>query len=285
MMISGRYQPANYLREIPPFIKYRRIESIANTKSLDGLIGDDFMIFEKGDGGNCQVRSWNFRVLVGTRSGYLFNKKSAKFPWFRKLLNWSYSNYQQLYKIPERFVIFGEWLGNHTIKYSREFVDNFFLIDILDLDTKRFIDYKISCDILCSLGIDCIKKFPILYKGRINSELVEGLLFEDSSFYKGPKEGLIIKDYFSRHQEFWKIYHPDFSEKSFVEGQIDFLTPARFRKNYFRLREEEGEKEIDIEKLVSAVYQNIKKEEGIQIEKDIIKKRLCRYLTEKRLVL
>ena len=91
--------------------------------------------------------------------------------------------------------------------------------------------------------------------------MIQKLLFEEKSdYYDGVKEGLVIKDYDSDPQKFWKILHPDFDEKKKIAfGESHRDNPGRecsFR-NYDNLEENlpnENRKDFDYDYLTKTRF-------------------------------
>ena len=126
----------------PEFVKYPRIKALGSSSQPIPLdLKTIVSVFEKIDGGNCQIRNRNWQLLPGCKANYLTNMNKENFEWFEKLLKWTYSN-NSLYNLPEDIVVFGEWTGNHTIRYGPAFSDRFAMIDVLDLNSKRFVEYS-----------------------------------------------------------------------------------------------------------------------------------------------
>ena len=111
-----------------PFVKYGSIPEIGSFRELKISPENHHYIFEKIDGGNCQVRKINGRLYAGSKSNFLTGPVIEKSEWFGKLLGWMYPN-SSLFSLPENVILFGEWSGNHTIDYRKN-NDKFFLIDV-----------------------------------------------------------------------------------------------------------------------------------------------------------
>lgn len=266
------------------FVKYDSIASIISPSTLEGFLGTDFEVYEKIDGGNCQIRRFEYEIVPATRSNFLKGPVIHKTEWFGKFVKWTFSNYGELINIPEDKIVFGEWSGNHTISYLPENTDQFFLIDVLDLNNQRFMRYDEGREMLEDIGIECVRYLDPLYKGAINERIVKRLLDKPSSLYFGNKEGLVIKDYTADPQLFLKVYHEDFSEKRLLRnGKIDYLTISRFIKNLHRLLEQEGRKEVSFDELVEETAHNITREENVDLDLKKVKKRLKDY-TERGLL-
>lgn len=265
------------------FIKYGRISALDRLEEVGSLRERDVEIFEKADGGNCQVRRAGWQLMAGSKANFLTGKRKIEArPWFSHLVGWMHSNHS-LYNLPEDLVVFGEWMGNHTISYPPAFVDRFFVIDVLDIGTRRFLEYIEGRRKLQSLGVEGVSFFNMLFSGRVDQRTVRRLLEEKSDFYDGPKEGLVIKDYRSDPQIFFKVYHPEFAETIVgADGKCDYLTPARYRKCVYVCLER-GRREIAHEDIVEEVRTNVRQERGVRIDSRRIRERLNQYIGEGKL--
>ncbi len=284
-----------HLKTLPPFVKYDRICEIDELNFGRRLPRGDLMVFEKIDGGNCQVRCDECQLLPGSRSSYLKGARVDNREWFQRFTRWTYSN-GSLYALPPHLVMFGEWSGNHTLTYSEEYTDKFFLTDLLDLETRRFNDYEQAVDILKSLGVEQVLPLPILARGKnLSFQKIDDILKQPSDFRDGPREGLVIKNYGSTPQMFLKTYHPDFSEsRRLKDGTMDYLTPIRFRKAILRLVDEDQglrSNGLSQDSVLAEVASDVLGESGVSYSQEAIARRwtavlktgklndLTRYLT------
>lgn len=215
--------------KLPEFVKYGKIEEV-NFRDLGSILRDkELEVFEKLDGGNCQIRKINGQLYAGSKANYLKGSVVSRREWFSRLVNWMHSNVD-LYNLPEDTIIFGEWGGHHTISYDPEFVDDFHVIDVYDMSSKKFWEYKEGISLLRDYSIHSPKEFQVLKEGKLRKRDLVSLLRQPSFYYDGLKEGLVLKDY--ENQEFFKLLRPEFSEKrDKAFGQVDYLTEARFIKN------------------------------------------------------
>jgi hypothetical protein len=255
---------------VPDFVKYKKLTALAGSEDLVRFDGNNFEVYEKIDGGNCQVRKVDdWRLLGGSRANFLTGKHVInRVPWFGKFLKWMYSN-PTLCNLPSDKIVFGEWLGNHTIRYLLENTDKFFVIDVLDINSGKFMPYANARKFVEDLGIKDVQFLRLLTRGELRRAKIENLLLnQESDYYPGIREGLVIKDYYSDEQLIMKLHHPMFAElKRLSDGTLDYLTPGRFRKNYFRLRDEiDGP--IQIEKLAGAIVLDIEREGGPKLGLD-----------------
>jgi len=271
------------------FVKYESICSILPADDLKKFEASEVEIFEKIDGGNCQVRkvatgTGGFTIFGGSRANFLKGAVVQRREWFQEMTKWMYNN-GSLYNLPENLVMFGEFAGNHTITYSPDFNNKFFLIDFLDLKIGRFMPYEEARRTVSQIGIEGVLTLDILFKGKITDKEVKKILRKPSDYYPGHKEGVVIKDYFSTPQVFSKVLHNEFAEKRIKKGgEIDYLTPARYKKAILRwLDEDENISNINELSLVESVRRDVLREEHVDLDLNTVRRKLNLYLSKGRL--
>ncbi|KAL0030482.1 hypothetical protein WJX79_008953 [Trebouxia sp. C0005] len=210
-----------------PFHKFPRTEHLVDlgaatsddvilTKSAAGSLQGDIAIEEKVDGG-CMGISLTFdsSIQVQNRSRYINAKTHAQ---FAKLGLWIESHRQQLLdllnrddQMPERFMLFGEWVAaTHAIHYT-SLPDLFLAFDLYD----RLKDDFVSRPVLSALLKDTdIKQVPLMmeYTGKIEVADLCQMTNEHSAFHDGPVEGVYVriqKDGKTLHR--YKIVRANFS--------------------------------------------------------------------------
>ncbi len=247
------------------FIKYLSIPYLEDC--LD-ILDSEVYVFEKLDGSNCQIRVIDGRIAFGSRARYLEGIVLREgHGWFRDFSSWVWRK-GDLYNIPPHLILYGEWLHLNQIKYDNENMNDFYLLDVYDLEKGKFIPYDEAVEEIKRHNVS-VNVLRILGKGKFDKESLKRILHEESDYYHGIKEGLVLKDY--ANQRFAKMYHPRFSEV--VEGEgiplnQKYVTPSRVFRVQQRLREE-GKKD-SIEVLVQALQKDIEKTTGVSLtEKDI----------------
>ena len=199
----------------PVFIKYPEIPHLAETPEI--LDGKNVEIFEKIDGGNCQVRISNGRLFCGSRANFLKRTEHFRFDWFKDFNKWAMSN-QSLHNLPENLIIYGEFSSPHTIFYNSESTNRFFLIDIYNISNGKFLPYEESKSLLeTKLFVEDILFLDILAKGKISLESVKYLATGKSRYSHGDREGVVIKDY--KKQKFAKLWRTSVNQTR--EGLTD----------------------------------------------------------------
>lgn len=262
-------------QKLPQFVKYGRLISLDSPDKLGKNIQREPHVFEKIDGGNCQVRNCNWRLLPGSKANYLKGQKIDEHPWFKKFVKWVYSN-DSLYSLPQDVIMFGEWLGNHTISYDSKRVDRFYVLDVLDLNARRFLPYELAKEFLGSVGVRDVEFLDIKAKGRVGVSEIERILFEPSDYYAGEKEGVVVKCY-DKPQTFFRIYHPEHSETNDrKEGNL--MAPSRFSRAVYRIMDRNVSDRVKFNDVIEEVIRDVVRDGEDLPNKKLVIKKLSYYL-------
>jgi hypothetical protein len=251
------------------FMKYPGIPYI---EVVPFILNNPVYVFEKLDGGNCQVRKIDGRIIPGSRSNFLEGNAVDRIVWFKDFVSWANTN-PDFHNLDENFVIFGEWLAFHNIMYDSKNMNQFYFLDIYDIEDRKFVPYDEALAYLDMMGIN-VSTLRVLQKGLTSLNRLDRILHEPSDYRSGNKEGIIIKDYAT--QQFAKMLHPLFSEK--VEGERilpdseKYVTFNRWRKTKEALIEEG--KKLTLENIISRIVSDIEKGHGVRLGKKEIYERL-----------
>jgi len=239
------------MKQKPNFIKYPQIPHLAEV--LEILDSDSLQVFEKLDGGNCQIRMFNGRLFCGTRANFLAREESFRFPWFNDFYKWAMSN-RSLYNLTEDLIIYGEFTAPHTLTYYPEFTNKFFLIDVYDIANRRFIPYvKAKNTLEENLNVEGICFLDVLAEGRLDLETVKGLAKAGSRYSPYGREGVVIKDY--EKQRFAKLWRTSVNPTK--EGLIEEITKtiiSIINTQQIRVSLEDG---LDIPRLSELIYEEL----------------------------
>ena len=191
-----------------PFHKFPRTEHLVD---LGAATSDDLIrigpptgrlqgntaVEEKVDGG-CMGFSLasDLSILVQNRSRYITPKTHAQ---YAKLGAWVASHEEQLFdllcrdaQMPERFMLFGEWLAaTHAIHYTA-LPDLFLAFDLYD----RLKDEFVSRSVLSALLQDTdIQQVPLMKEctGSISIADLCAMTDQQSAFRDGPVEGVYVR--------------------------------------------------------------------------------------------
>ncbi|WP_303982218.1 RNA ligase family protein [Niallia circulans] len=206
--------------------------------------GAHITIMEKLDGANASFKVENGKILAFSRNNQLDEHNGLRgfYQWTQTL---------DPNSLVEKAIYFGEWLVKHKLDYG-ENMNQFYLFDIYDEDTERYIKFDLVEKQAEKLGLNLC---PVFYKGEFQS-LDHVLSFVGKSKLGKVGEGVVIKNYdftANRHgeQQFTKIVSDEFAEVKQVKkhrvaptnGLIDEfinnnLTRARVEKILHKLVDE-----------------------------------------------
>lgn len=190
-----------------------------------------------------------------------------------------------------RYIVFGEWLVKHTIKYPDEFLRTFYVFDVWDTEVEQYVPWSLTYQIAQALGL---KTVPIFYDGEFTSwEDLYAFVGRTEMQAEPTGEGIVIKSQdrldnkFSGTPAYVKIVAKEFSEvhqskpqkkidsakiaaKQAAEAQVEtIVTQRRIEKIIQKfvednlIREDWDEKELRaIAKILPrAAYEDCVKEE------------------------
>ncbi len=197
------------------FVKFPKIPHLS---SCMDILDHSVEVYEKIDGGNSQICCRYFRVLAGNRSHVINPKRDLAF-WFKDFNTWAQKNFS-LYSLPERFVLFGEWVdkkSNINYPYRENVQGKFFVLDAYDSDTDTTLDYDATRRLLGDCGVTGVDFLPLLFRGKTNyGSLAKRCM--SSGYRDGPAEGVVIKDYSS--QRFAKLWTKHVLGKTLCEEDV-----------------------------------------------------------------
>jgi hypothetical protein len=126
-----------------------------------------------------------------------------------------------------RFIVFGEWLVKHTIKYPDDLMRKFYVFDVWDTEVEQYVPWFLTYQIAQALGL---KTVPIFYDGEFTSwEDLYALVGRTEMQAEPTGEGIVIKSQdrldnkFSGTPAYVKIVAKEFSEvhQSKPQKEID----------------------------------------------------------------
>ncbi|UGO50762.1 RNA ligase [Bacillus phage vB_BanS_Sophrita] len=272
--------------------KYSEITRLGH-KTTVGVLneGDWIVIQEKLDGANASFRKGeDGEILTFSRNHSLTGEDGLG--GFRK---WALTTLDPDLLLPN-IVYFGEWLNPHKVKYP-EYQKQFFLYDMYDTSTGKYLDFNRVKDAHRMLGVNLI---PVFYEGEYKS-------FEHLQSFVGQSklggmlgdietgEGIVVKnvnftDRFG-NQKFVKLVTDAFREVQKQKAPKDpkveqtqeqvfvsaTMTEARVEKMLYKLVDEgilpEGKFEIEdmgiiLRHMGGRMFDDIMKEESEMLPAD-----------------
>lgn len=223
-----------------------------NTKGFE--VGDIIQITEKIDGANASIR---YDETTGKLVA--FSRKKVLDP--SNTLEGFY-NYVQIldadsFKLTPNYVIFGEWLVPHTVKYNAEAYKKWYVYDIYDVDKEAWAPQYVVKQFALDHNLIYVHE---LYSGEfISWNHVKS--FCNSPYYGSSQEGVVVKNQTklnlkSKYNFVLKLVNDSFLEtkrdrkpkeidpqklvdKENVQKIVEqVVTEARVRKELFKMRDE-----------------------------------------------
>ena len=214
--------------------------------NIDGFeVGDIIQITEKWDGSNASIRydKETGKLVAFSRKYELAFDRTLEGFW-----NYVQTLKAENYKDSPNYVIFGEWGVKNVVPYEEKFYKNWYVYDIYDVETKKYLPQAEVKKFAEKHGLTYIH---VLYEGEFIS-WEHCRTFLHSPAYGEVQEGIVIKNQ-------TKLNDMD-SKKPFVLKIVnDFFTEVKQLK-----KKTPREKDLEREKA---------REEAQQIVESIVTKR------------
>lgn len=149
--------------------KYIDIERCKKAYANKFIVGEPIVIQEKIDGSNAAVAyDVDNDVLVAFSRRQTLSEENT----LNGFYNWVQSLPVDKIKevIGDRYIIFGEWMTKHSIKYPDDVMKNFYMFDVWDKKTEQYLPFEDTRSIFSRLSECGIERFvPIFYTGAFVS--------------------------------------------------------------------------------------------------------------------
>ena len=269
--------------------KFMDIERIKESNTSGFNKGDHVVIQEKIDGANIAIRydSVTDTIIAQSRKQILNSDNNL-----RGFYEWSQTLDKELVAsvLGDNFILFGEWLVPHSIKYPDDKYNHVYFYDVYDTSTGQYLPQSTVDATIDLLNLDYV---PVFYDGEfiswehcmsfvgrtdLGGEMGEGIVIKNQTRLNDPNTRSpfylkIVCEKFTetKGQKHVKVIDPE-KLKSMEENKAlaeTIVTEARIAKllNKFVdegiLPEDWGAKEMPIvaKNLTKAVYDDCVKEE------------------------
>ena len=244
------------------FTKYMHIERYPCSE-VEGITDGKTYIFPKLDGTNSslwvEVDGDKLDFCAGSRNNKLTEQwDNAGF--YKTILSEYPDYYKVLIKHPE-LIIYGEFLVPHTIKdYEITAWNKFYVFDVLNTETQRWLSYEEYRDLLAPYGFNIIPPMKVVDRPILTTEYINDLLTNNHYLMIDDEhigEGIVIKNYDYKNpygRTTWaKIVNPTFKNNSrakfkglpdkgiYTEIIQKLLTPEALQHEYLKFIDEYGE--------------------------------------------
>lgn len=220
-----------------------------------GIVLDKFkhrglVVQEKLDGSNASFTMEDGELVCFSR-----RKKLKQGETLNGFYNWVHENIEEwMFGFLEGYIIFGEWLVKHKIQYKEEYYKEFYVFDVYDKSTERYLPHDDMVCITDKLGLKRVKTLLFAepeYFHNLKTEYIQDSVGKsDMTVKPNTGEGIVIKylDGKSEHEDYYKIVSNEFKEfnrqkmKTEVKNNdsvADYaITKPRMEKMIFRAIEE-----------------------------------------------
>ena len=205
--------------------KYKDIERLKDKYAPAFKVGEHITITEKIDGANASivVNEDGTLTACSRRNELNQNNTLQGFYDFVQTLDASIVSAA----LTSRYILFGEWLVKHTIRYPEDKMKQFYVFDVYDTETEQYMPWDFTKQIAEFIGL---KTVPLFYDGPfISWEHISSFVGKTEMGGEPTGEGVVIKSQdrldnkFSGTPEYVKIVAKEFSEvhQSKPQKEID----------------------------------------------------------------
>lgn len=205
--------------------KYKDIERLKDKYAPAFKAGEHITITEKIDGANASivVNEDGTLTACSRRNELNQNNTLQGFYDFVQTLDASIVSAA----LTSRYILFGEWLVKHTIRYPEDKMKQFYVFDVYDTETEQYMPWDFTKQIAEFIGL---KTVPLFYDGPfISWEHIYSFVGKTEMGGEPIGEGVVIKSQdrldnkFSGTPEYVKIVAKEFSEvhQSKPQKEID----------------------------------------------------------------
>lgn len=193
--------------------KYVDIERLKDKYALAFTKGEHIVVTEKIDGANASILTNGGEIVACSRRNELTpdNKLQGFYDFVQTL------NAKDIADVlGTNYILFGEWLVKHTIKYPESKMRQFYVFDVFNIETDQYMPWDFTKNVANTLGLNTV---PVFYDGPFTSwEDLYALVGKTEMEAEPTGEGIVIKSQdrldnkFSGTPAYVKIVAKEFSE-------------------------------------------------------------------------
>lgn len=207
--------------------RYVDIERLKDKYASAFHVGEHITITEKIDGANAAVAyDAENGCLVAFSRRQMLNADNTLQGFYAHVLTFDPVKWADATS-NGRYIVFGEWLVKHTIRYPDEFMRQFYVFDVWDTQIEQYVPWFLTHQIANALGL---KTVPLFYDGEFTSwDDIYAMVGRTHMGAEPTGEGIVIKSQdrldnkFSGTPAYVKIVAKEFSEvhQSKPQKEID----------------------------------------------------------------
>lgn len=205
--------------------KYKDIERLKDKYAPAFKAGEHITITEKIDGANASIVVNEDGTLTACSRRNELNQNNTLQGFYDFVQTLDASIVSAAFT--SRYILFGEWLVKHTIRYPEDKMKQFYVFDVYDTETEQYMPWDFTKQIAEFIGL---KTVPLFYDGPfISWEHIYSFVGKTEMGGEPTGEGVVIKSQdrldnkFSGTPEYVKIVAKEFSEvhQSKPQKEID----------------------------------------------------------------
>lgn len=205
--------------------KYIDIERLKEKYVSAFKVGEHITITEKIDGANASIIVNEDGTLTACSRRNELNQDNTLQGFYNFVQTLDVSIVSAA--LTTRYILFGEWLVKHTIRYPEDKMKQFYVFDVYDTETEQYMPWEFTKQIAEFIGL---KTVPLFYDGLfISWEHIYSFVGKTEMGGEPTGEGIVIKSQdrldnkFSGTPEYVKIVAKEFSEvhQSKPQKEID----------------------------------------------------------------
>ena len=272
--------------------KYLDIERCKESYASTFEVGEPIVIQVKIDGSNASIAyDSKTNSLVAFSRRQALNEMNTLNGFWNYVQSLDVKAFAEI--LGDRYIIFGEWLVPHSVKYPEDMYKKFYMFDVWDRETEQYLTQEDSLAIFDRLKYYIPNYVQTLYNGPFISWEHTLAFLKENIYGEAPcMEGIVIK----RQDKLWskssrlpyyvKVVNEKFSEvhsskpktidpeklaarEAEQEAVAEVVTKRRIQKMLQKFEEDNlipsdwgGESMKQISKLLpKAVYEDCRKEE------------------------
>lgn len=168
--------------------KYVDIERLKDKYALAFSKGEHITITEKIDGANASIGFEDGELSCFSRKQKLSPENTLR-GFYTLVQTFDVEKYREV--LGDRYIIFGEWLVSHTIKYPATRLSKFYVFDVWDTEVEQYVPWSVTKDFAAKLGLTTV---PLFYDGPFVSwEHVQSFVGKTEMDAEPTGEGVVIK--------------------------------------------------------------------------------------------
>lgn len=195
--------------------KYISIERLKDKYRTAFSKGELITVTEKIDGANASVRyDETTDSLVGFSRNQQVSEKESLQGFFGFVQTRNKNEFKAV--LGTRYIIFGEWLVKHTVKYPADAYRKFYVFDMWDTETECYCSHDMVVQTATTLNLNLV---PVFYVGAFESwDVIEKYVGRTEINAEPCGEGIVVKSQdrldnkFSGTPAYVKIVSDDFTE-------------------------------------------------------------------------